>query len=31
MAKNLFKKDEFFEVFVDTPLELVEARILESL
>jgi adenylyl-sulfate kinase len=26
MARDLFEKDEFFEVFVDTPLELAEAR-----
>ena len=26
MARGLFEKDEFFEVFVDTPLELAEAR-----
>ncbi len=26
MARNLFEKDAFFEVFVDTPLELAEAR-----
>ena len=26
MAKDLFEEEEFFEVFVDTPLELAEAR-----
>jgi len=26
MARDLFEKDAFFEVFVDTPLELAEAR-----
>jgi bifunctional enzyme CysN/CysC len=26
MARNLFAKEEFFEVFVDTPIELAEAR-----
>ena len=26
MARDLFEKDTFFEVFVDTPLELAEAR-----
>ncbi len=26
MARNLFEKDEFIEVFVDTPLEICEAR-----
>ena len=26
MARDLFEKKEFFEVFVDTPLELAEAR-----
>ena len=26
MARDLFEKAEFFEVFVDTPLELAEAR-----
>ena len=26
MARNLFEKEEFVEVFVDTPLEVAEAR-----
>ena len=26
MARDLFEKDEFFEVFVNTPLELAEKR-----
>ena len=26
MARDLFEKDAFFEVFVDTPLDLAEAR-----
>ena len=27
MARDLFEKESFFEVFVNTPLELAEARI----
>ena len=31
MARDLFKKEDFFEVFVNTPLEIAEARDLKGL